>query len=306
MANLNLEKKQIDLVRESLSVYKTCSDCIDLFKSGQLRFSIMEEFVDDRGVSCLYRLKQMCHELFRNADEASYKEKFYDMTVGYIFHEAMKLRENIYQLEYYTPVYGTLSSSDELTALEKKVIREFDVLIARAKKRLDEGLKEVKVLLRELVGQLKDLLKLYRGNYLLPRFMLENGKAFVRIYGKKGFQELLNDMYEHGRATLILKAGLSYLDSEYYQIARNLFQKAMQMNRSDGAARFLFLYASAFNLYFKNRFVMSLAFADEALAEQIEIPEMSRYVESLHQLKHDLSREMKGMKGGKETRHADL
>jgi hypothetical protein len=306
MSNLNLEKKQIDLVKESLSVYRTCNDCIDLFRRGELRFSVMEEFVDDRGASCLYRLKQMCHELFRNADEATYKEKFYDMTLGYIFHEAMKLRENIYQLEYYTPMYNTLSSSDELTILEKKVIREFDVLIGRAKRRLDEGLKELKILLKELVTQLKDLLRLYKRNYLLPRFMLENGKAFVRIYGKKGFQELLNDMYEQGRATLVLRAGLSYLDSEYYQIARNLFQKVIQMNRSDGKARFLFLYASAFTLYFRNRFVTAQAFADEALAEQPDGQDFAKYVESLHRLKQDLSREMKGMKRRRETKYADI
>lgn len=305
MANMNIEKKQIDLVRESLSVYRTCNDCIELFRKGELHFSVMEEFVDDRGVSCLYRLKQMCHDLFRNTEEAAYKEKFYDMTVGYIFHEAMKLRENIYQLEYYTPMYSALSSSDELTVLEKKVIREFDVLIGRARKRLDEGLKELKVLLKELVAQLKDLLKLYKGNYLLPRFILENGKPFVKIYGKKGFQDLLNDMYDHGRATLVLKAGLSYLDSEYYQIARSLFRKAMQMNRSSGTARFLFFYSSAFNLYFKNRFVTSRAFADQALAEGVDSPEIAKYVESLHQLRQDLSRELKGMAGRKGTRHAD-
>lgn len=306
MANLNLEKKQIDLVRESLAVYKTCNECIDLFRKGELRFSVMEEFVDDRGVSCLYRLKQMCHDLFRNAEEAAYKEKFYDMTVGYIFHEAMKLRENVYQLEYYTPLYNALSSSDELTVLEKKVIREFDLLIGRARKRLELGLKEVKTLLKELVTQLKDLLRLYEGNYLLPRFILDNGKAFIKIYGKKGFQNLLNDMYDQGRATLVLKAGLSYLDSEYYQIARGLFQKSMQMNRSVGTARFLFLYASAFNLYFKNRFVSSQSFVDQALAEGVNDPEMTKYVESLHRLSQDLSRELKGMARRKETKNADL
>ena len=95
----------------------------------------MEEFVDDRGKSCLYRLKQMCHELFRNADEASYKKKFYDITVGYIFHEAMKIRENIYQLEYYKPQYTTLTDSSELTVLEKKIIHEFDALILTGRKR---------------------------------------------------------------------------------------------------------------------------------------------------------------------------
>lgn len=295
MSNLNLEKKQIDLVRESLSVHKTCNDCMSLFKSGELRFNVMEEFVDDRGISCLYRLKQMCHELFRNADEASYKEKLYDMTVGYIFHEAMKLRENIYQLEYYTPMYDALSSSNQLTPSEKKVIREFDVLIGRAKKRLNEGLREVKVLLKQLVAQLKDLLKLYKDNYLLPRFMLENEKPFIRIYGKKGYQDLLCEMFERGKVTLIFKAGLSYLDSEYYQIARKLFQKVMQMSGPDGT-RFLFLYSSAFNLYFRNRFAASHAVAEEALAEQVGQPELSRYVQALGNLKQDLSREMGPMK----------
>lgn len=306
MSTLNLEKKQIDLVNESLCVYKTCNDCIGLFKSGELRFNVMEEFVDDRGVSCLYRLKQMCHELFRNANEASYKEKFYDMTVGYIFHEAMKLRENIYQLEYYTPMHDNLSRSDQLSPSEKKVIREFDVLIGRAKKRLNEGLKEVRMLLRELVAQLRDLLKLYKDNYLLPRFMLENEKGFIRIYGRKGYQELLNEMFEQGKSTLILKAALSYLDSEYYQIARKLFQKGIQMGRPDGKAKFLFLYSSAFNLYFKNRFAASHAFVEEALAEHAGRPELSGYAQALDNLKRDLSREIRQMKKTTTARNKEI
>ena len=150
--NLNIEKKQIDLVSESISVFKTFNHCIDLYKEGRLTFLEMEEFVDDRGKSCLYRLKQMCHDLFRNTCEAAYKEKFYDITVGYIFHEAMKLRECIYQLEYYKPEYTALVNSAELTPAESKVIHEFDMLINKAEKRLAEGLKEVKVLLKELLA----------------------------------------------------------------------------------------------------------------------------------------------------------
>src|SRR5208337_1600713 len=144
---------------ESISVFKTFNHCMELYKGGQLTFLEMEEFVDDRGKSCLYRLKQMCHELFRNSDEVAYKEKFYDITVGYIFHEAMKLRECIYQLEYYKPQYTMLVNSAELTPAENKVIREFDLLIDKAERRLAEGLKEVKTLLKELASKVKDLIK---------------------------------------------------------------------------------------------------------------------------------------------------
>ena len=307
MISLNLEKKKIDLINESLSVYDLCIEVMALYAKSQLSFSRMEEFVDDRGKSCLYRLKQMSHELFRNAEEATYREKFYDITVGYIFHEAMKLRENVYQLEYYEPQYQTLVASDELTALERKVIHEFDVLILKARKRLKEGLKEVKMLLKDLVTQLKDLLKLYRTNYLLPRFILENEKALIRIYHKQGFFEILNDMYDHGRSTLIYKAACSYLDSEYYGSARLLFQKVATMDHDDVRARFMFLYASAFASYFKNRLVRALCCAREALALTMDPGDMRPYDEPLKQLVADVSKDLRKRKKLKEeSEYADL
>jgi len=267
----------------------------------------MEDFVDDRGKSSLYRLKQMSHELFRNAEEASYREKFYDITVGYIFHEAMKLRENVYQLEYYKPQYETLVNSDELTALEKKIIHEFDVLIHKAERRLKEGLKEARTLLKDLVAQLKDLLKLYRNNYLLPRFILENEKALVKIYGKKGFAELLNEMYQYGRTTLIYRAAQSYLESEYYGCARLLFQKVVNMDHDDQRARFMFVYASAFSSYFKSRLARSLSSAEQALALQGKAGDLEPYTRALEQLRSDILRELKKRGKLKEGyQHADL
>ncbi|MGD0230303.1 MAG: hypothetical protein ABSC19_08085 [Syntrophorhabdales bacterium] len=297
MMNLNIEKKQIDLIDESISLYKTCTRCMELHRQGQLTFLEVEEFVDDRGKSCLYRLKQMCHELFRNAAEVAYKEKFYDITVGYIFHEAMKLRECIYQLEYYKPQYSMLVSSIEVSPAERKVIHEFDVLIKRAQKRLHEGLKEVKTLLKDLIEQLKDLIKVYRTNYLLPRFMLENERSFITIYGKKGYEDLLGDMYERGRTTLVFKAAVSYLESEYYQIARGLFQKAAKMDRANLPARFLFLYTSAFNCFFRNRFSMAKIFAEEALTLPMDGCEgMEGYVRTLKELLPEIEKETKQTK----------
>ncbi len=289
--NLNIEKKQIDLVNEFISVYRTCGRCLDLHRRGQLTFAEVDELVDDKGKSSLFRLKQMCHELFRNAVEVSYKEKFYDITVGYIFHEAMKLRECIYQLEYYKPRYNMLVSSPELTPAEKKVIHEFDALIVKAKKRFNEGLKEVRTLLKDMVAQVRDLIRIYRDNYLLPRFILDNERSLITIYGKSGYRGLLDEMYEHGRTTLILKAAVSYLESEYFQIARGLLQKVIKLDRSNGTAKFLFLYASAYNCYLRNRFSMARIFAHEALAMPPD-KGVETYATALRNLLPRLAREM--------------
>ena len=242
MNRANIEKRQIDLIKESICVFIKCEECRELFRHEGLYFSNIEDFVDDRGKSCLFRLKEMCHDLFRNSDDASYKEKLYDITVGYIFHEAMKLRENLYQIEYYKPKYGI--DSHELTRLEKKIVHEIGILINKADKRTKEGLREIKILSRELVEQLKGLIRLYKTNYLVPRFIFENEKTLVRIFGKKGFEELLGDMYRDGRSLLMFKAAESYLESEYYSMARSLFQKVGRLDDRNELALFLYLYSA--------------------------------------------------------------
>ena len=66
------------------------------------------------------------------------------------------------------------------------MIHEFDALIMKAQKRLNEGLKEVRTLLKDLAEQVKDLVKIYRDNYLLPRFILENETVVHRDVREEG------------------------------------------------------------------------------------------------------------------------
>jgi tetratricopeptide (TPR) repeat protein len=291
MKTTNLEKKQIDLIKESIIVYKKCIECRSLFDSKNICFANIEEFVDDRGKSNLFHLKEMSHELFRNSNDASYKEKLYDMTVGYIFHEAMKLRENMYQLEYYRPQCDIALHT--LTDQEKKTVHEIGLLVNKAEIRLKEGFKEIKILLNELVGQLKDLIVLYKNNYLLPRFIFKNERQLKNIYGKKGFENLLNMAYSDGKHLLILKAGQSYLESEYYDTARVLFKKVLRLDSQDISALFLYMYSSAYYFYFKNMFTRSLILAEKARDLKIDETIKNSYMDSLNRLISDVSKEIK-------------
>lgn len=286
----NLQKKQIDLIRESMCVYTKCMECKDLYKAGKLCFATIEDFVDDRGKSCLFKLKEMCHELFRNSDEASYKEKLYDITVGYIFHEAMKLRENLYQLEYYTPGYN--GAAQELTSQEKKIVHEIESLVKKAEKRMKEGFKEIKILLRELVGQMKDLIKLYQGNYLLPRFIFENEKSIIRIYGRKGFADLIGELYKDGRTRLMMRAAESYLTSEYYEHSRSLMHRVVALDKNNDVALFLYQYASAFYFYYRNMLSKALRCARNAASMKLDAETTQTYGGPLKRLIVDLSKEV--------------
>ncbi len=287
----NLDKKQIDLIKESLCVYRKARECKSLFREEQLFFATIEDFVDDRGRSCLFRLKEMCHDIFRNSNEASYKEKLYDITVGYTFHEAMKLRENLYQLEYYRPQCDM--ALEDLSDQERKIVNEIGGLVKKAKTRMKEGFKEVAILADELIRQLKDLIILYKGNYLLPRFLYEYEKTLVKIYGRKGFEEILRTAYADGKPLLVFKTANSYLESEYFDTARKLFKRIIRMDSSNGAALFLYLYASANHFYFKNMFTRALALAEKAQEMTVEEHVRGRHGPSLTRLIADLSREIK-------------
>ncbi len=286
----NLEKKQVDLIKESICVYTKCMDCRALFRNKTLNFAKIDDFVDDKGNSCLFKLKEMCHVLYRNSVEAHYKEKLYDITVGYIFHEAMKLRESLYQLEFYRP--NSYKVTEKLVDSELKIVREIEHLMKKTEKRLTEGFKEIRLLMKELVGQLSGLIMLYKDNYLIPRFVLKNEKMLISIYGKKGFRSLINELYHDGKPLLLYKAAESYLESEYYDIARRLFKKVSIIDRQDKSAEFFYMYASAFYFYFRNRFTRTLAFGDKAVNMDMNV-EYEGYKFKLRALMDEVTKEVK-------------
>lgn len=286
----NLEKKQVDLIKESICVYTKCMDCRALFRNKTLNFAKIDDFVDDKGNSCLFKLKEMCHVLYRNSVEAHYKEKLYDITVGYIFHEAMKLRESLYQLEFYRP--NSYKVTEKLVDSEFKIVREIEHLMKKTEKRLTEGFKEMRLLMKELVGQLSGLIMLYKDNYLIPRFVLKNEKMLISIYGKKGFRSLINELYHDGKPLLLYKAAESYLESEYYDIARRLFKKVSIIDRQDKSAEFFYMYASAFYFYFRNRFTRTLAFGDKAVNMDMNV-EYEGYKIKLRALMDEVTKEVK-------------
>ncbi|HOF57803.1 MAG TPA: hypothetical protein PLA81_05265 [Syntrophorhabdaceae bacterium] len=286
----NLEKKQVDLIKESICVYTKCMDCRASFRNKTLNFAKIDDFVDDKGNSCLFKLKEMCHVLYRNSVEAHYKEKLYDITVGYIFHEAMKLRESLYQLEFYRP--NSYKVTEKLVDSEFKIVREIEHLMKKTEKRLTEGFKEIRLLMKELVGQLSGLIMLYKDNYLIPRFVLKNEKMLISIYGKKGFRSLINELYHDGKPLLLYKAAESYLESEYYDIARRLFKKISIIDRQDKSAEFFYMYASAFYFYFRNRFTRTLAFGDKAVNMDMNV-EYEGYKIKLRALMDEVTKEVK-------------
>src|SRR5262245_34917222 len=209
----------VQIVRDFLAADRLLRELFARQRAGTLRFEDLRELVGDDEHSVLFRLKERCHTAFRRASDgdgvALAREALFDLAVGSLFHEAMKLRENFYQREVYGPRVRALRTRAGTDAVE--LFEEFDRLLAGVSARLEEGLREVQTLLAQTVEQLRLLLSVQRGDGAVARFLIENTERVTETFGSTP-DALLTELYG-STAEAYRLAGTSYLESGYYAAA---------------------------------------------------------------------------------------
>ncbi len=258
--SLDQRRKQqiVEIVGDLLRAAVVQEEIKDLHRKGKLRFNHIEALIDDRGHSILYRLKGNCHSLFRHTNDQSWDdgERLLDLAVGSIFHEAMKLRENLYQVEMYRPRY--LGIQLKKRPYRKGLLDRFEKIILRAEQGIQEGIADIRALFSDTLDQLIDLMRGYGNNDLLVRFLLTHRALFIKVYGRKHLEELFASMFKKGMIQAHWVGGMSYFESGYYDMASQIFSKAMGLHPKDEKLRFLYEYARGLNAYYNNNYERTL------------------------------------------------
>ena len=243
--------------------------------AADLRFDAIQTFISDDDGSVLFRLKERCHALFRGEAGVAPtpREALFDLAMGALFHEAMKLRENLYQREVYGPRVRALrpQSGEE----SKSLFDEFEKMLADVDLRLEEGLREVEVLFEKTGEQLRILLKEYAGDGFTARFLTEREDTVAVVFGLELdalFEEIFGSALEGFEC-----AGRSYLTSGYFEAAALCFAKA---ESPDSAVRRLRDYALGMQAYLEREYTTSVrhlaAWAAEAGDEQEHLLPLAR------------------------------
>ncbi|MFQ5965585.1 MAG: hypothetical protein ACE5KZ_15015 [Candidatus Scalinduaceae bacterium] len=234
-------------------------------KNERLTFEDVQKLIDDKGDSVLFNLKNNCHNLFRDdrMQKSTEKEKLFDLAIGSIFHEAMKLREDLYQLKVYGPRYNALEKKTEKSGYEKQFINQFTKIIVRANQRLFEEFEETKILFEDTMNQIKDLLPEYAKNGLVIRFLLENESLVNGVYGNNGLNDLCKIMFENGYIDALCVAARSYAISGFYDNVENMLKQALDLDKDNEHVKFTSLYCLGMhNFYSRNYNKAMLNFAD--------------------------------------------
>lgn len=234
------ERKVVEIVRHFLLTVQTFRRHQEKYRQGSLCFSDLARLVDDRGQSVFFVLKENCHSLFRrNESPVSEKEQIFDLTVGTLFHLAMKMREDLYQLEFYGPKYTELDKKGDGPLDRKNLVHQFKELISRAQNSFQEGMDEMAILLEEALPQFRDLLGEHRENGLLIRSLLEEKDFLQEVLGKDALEDLFQNLYGPRQAQPYRLAGESYFQSGFYARATQAFSRALEKMPADENLLFL-------------------------------------------------------------------
>jgi tetratricopeptide (TPR) repeat protein len=268
----------VEIVRDFVEAHQLWLSLVARYREGELHFEQLKALVGEDESSVLFRLKERCHAQFRSDREdlalAMHREALFDLAVGSLFHEAMKLRESLYQREVYGPKVRALrSSAGEEAAVS--LFMEFEKILSGVSRRFEEGLHEVEVLLGQTVEQLRVLLLLHRENGFVARFLLENAKVAEEIFGVP-FDALLAELYG-SPAEAYRTAGRSYLMSGYYEAAIAALRRASECGGDRAECERLSAYALGMAAYLSREYAKSVEHLTKwAESLQDDPPELRR------------------------------
>ncbi len=188
--NWFLERKDLfftDLVHSFLESKILFDGLYEGFKQNKpVPFEQMDNWIGtDAKKGPLWRLKDSSHKLFRKSStKISLSEYLFDWTLGSVFHEGMKLKEDVYQLEAYLPSYDNIDTSKNASEIEE-ILREYLTIIDKATINLEAEMESIKNLFAKAAERLKELLVNYAHNGLLIRFLLEHESLVENALGEK-------------------------------------------------------------------------------------------------------------------------
>jgi len=233
----------VALLREFLDAHAALSEVLTQGHPETISFDQVRELVggDDRAV--LYRLKEKSHGLFRGdalGPGSVRREALFDITIGSLFHEAMTMRESLYQREVYAPRAAELR--EEADEESESLLSELDRILERTMSRLTEVVSEVRILLAQTRDQLRRLLIERSGERVVTRCLLSRADQVDAAF-PEGLTGLLERM--HGSTVLgLIEAARAELESAYFlEAIRTLRQATVEVDAPRAEIDQLTLYA---------------------------------------------------------------
>lgn len=208
----------------------------------KISFSVLDELLGSTmNKGQLWRLKDTAHHLFSNDADAPSCAPAIDWTIGYIFHECLKLREDAYQHSRYSKLYDEIMRMANKEGQNACYAPLADVL-SQTTESISRELQRISFLLRQLRSFLCIYYQIHGNNKLLARLLHDND-VLVRIVFGSSYTKLLSSIYKERPQDLYIQAADSLLEGGRYADALCAANKALTFDPNCSIAQNLQMQA---------------------------------------------------------------
>jgi len=204
-------------------------------ETSSVPFSMLDTWVGTESKKGpLWHLKDQSHRLFRdNKLKNSLYEYLFDWTIGSIFHETMKLKEDSYQVESYKPLLDLEVSEYKYNKALSKIINEYFLLIEKANKNFKKEIKGIDTLFSKALYHLREIFVLYNNNLHVLRLFLDNKRTVEKVFGKQSFDKILKHMFPQKPFSAYVFSADQCLAHGWNADAARYLKKAVRLGAQD-------------------------------------------------------------------------
>jgi hypothetical protein len=227
--SINLDAFERDILRDFCRASISLGEQFARFdKTGVVSFSVLETLLGEPlNKGLLWRLKDKAHHVFLRNGDSPAVGPLLDWTLGYIFHESLKLMEDAHQRQYYSPRDGRGISAEE--PLAREIMAELDLIRGQTR----ESMRREVERLRKLIALSRRLFCLYftgrTDHKPLARF-LNDEPDVVRQAFAEDCEALLDAVYDGTIEHMYVQAARSLLESARPEAAAKALTEALVRN----------------------------------------------------------------------------
>ena len=200
-----------------------------LAENGTLSFSILQSLVGEPlNKGLLWRFKDKAHHISPKSDRGTPSGPLLDWTLGYIFHESLKLMEDAHQRQYYSP-----HEAGPVSWVEEPLLAELLSELAQIQGQTRESMRREAARLEMLLFLSRKLFGMYfkgRDDHKpLARFLNDN-EDLVRQAFSEDYQAFLESVYGREPERMFMLAAQSLLASARPDAAARALERARSCN----------------------------------------------------------------------------
>ncbi|MDX9833641.1 MAG: hypothetical protein RBT36_00315 [Desulfobulbus sp.] len=185
----------------------------------------------------LWQLKDLCHRIWPQERRAEHvRGALVDWLIGSLFHEAMKLKEDLHLLAAYRPAgvaLGGFADSDKKpNRSDEAIARMVDLraMIGRIAGDVDGQMERIGGLLAQTNFLLRMMLPELAANPQVLRLLMEMEEVVVELWGES-LEDLFADTFAGRPAVGFCLVGSSYLRGQWYGQALTAYRRARSCDR---------------------------------------------------------------------------